>query len=210
VPDIALAVEAPGRADRPNGKLLKVFSPQVRDHVNVPGGNGRQAMVQGFEGVTGNPSGTAYKAFTSFPLAQYPVAGKTGTAQVDDYCAPYTTCAPGAVTWPAYKQDTSVFASFAPAADPRFVVDAVFEQSGYGASVAAPAVAQEYTSLLGLNQPAQQGSCTTPSSSTSTTTTLYGASTSTSTSTTSTTVAGAPCSSTPLSTTTFTNGGATG
>ena len=204
VPDIALAVEAPGRADRPNGKLLKVFRAQVKDHVNVPTGNGRQAMLQGFEGVTANQSGTAYNAFTSFPLAQYPVAGKTGTAQVDDYCAPYTTCAPGGVTWPSYKQDTSVFASFAPAADPRFVVDAVFEQSGYGASVAAPAVAEEYTSLFGLNQAAQQGSCAPPSS--STTTTPYGASTST----TSTTVAGSPCSSTTSSTTTYANGGAAG
>ena len=130
-----------------------------------------QAMLQGFEGVTGNSEPVLRTTpSSSFPLSQYPVAGKTGTAQVDDYCAPYTTCAPGAVTWPAYKQDTSVFASFAPATDPRFVVDAVFEQSGYGASVAAPAVAQEYTTLFGLNKPAQQGSCTSPSSSTSTTT----------------------------------------
>ena len=98
------------------------------------------------------------------------MAGKTGTAQVDDYCAPYTTCAPGAVPWPAYKQDTSVFASFAPATAPRFVVDAVFEQSGYGASVAAPAVAQEYTTLFGLNKPAQQG-CPAPGSTGSTTST---------------------------------------
>jgi penicillin-binding protein 2 len=96
-----------------------------------------------------------------------------------------------------------VFASFAPASDPRFVVDAVFEQSGYGASVAAPAAAEEYTSLFGLNQSAQQGSCAPPPSST---TTLYGASTST----TSTTVAGPPCSSTTSSTTTYANGGAAG
>ena len=29
-------------------------------------------MLQGFEGVTGNPSGTAYNAFTSFPLSPVP------------------------------------------------------------------------------------------------------------------------------------------
>jgi penicillin-binding protein 2 len=208
VPDIALAVEAPGRQDRPNGKLLKVYRPDGKNRVDVPTGPGREAMLQGFEGVTGNPSGTAYKAFTSFPLAQYPVAGKTGTAQVDDYCAPYTTCAPGAVMWPAYKQDTSVFTSFAPATDPRFVVDAVFEQSGYGASVAAPAVAQEYTALFGLNKPAQQGGCTSgPSTSTtSTTASTYGATSST----TSTTLTGGPCSSTGTSTTSTVTGGVTG
>jgi penicillin-binding protein 2 len=200
VPDIALAVEAPGRADRPNGKLLKVYRPQVKNHVDVPTGYNREAMVQGFEGVTGNQLGTAFNAFTSFPLAEYPVAGKTGTAQVDDYCAPYTTCAPGALAWPAYKQDTSVFASFAPATDPHYVVSAVFEQSGYGASVAAPAVEQEYTTLFGLNKPPQQGSCTSASSSTTSTTSttsVYGSTSSTTT----TTVAGGPCPSTTTSTT---------
>jgi penicillin-binding protein 2 len=207
VPDVALAVEAPGRADRPNGKIIKLFHPQVKSHVPLPTGYERQAMLQGFEGVTANPGGTAYGAFTGFPLSQYPVAAKTGTAQVDDYCAPYTTCAPGALHWPAYKQDTSVFSSFAPATAPRFVVDAVFEQSGYGASVAAPAVEQVYTSLFGLNKPAQQGSCASPgatTSSTSTTTSTYG-STSSTTSTTSSTA----CSTT-TTTTSATAGGATG
>ncbi len=187
-PDIALAVEAPGRADRPNGKLIKVYRPTVKNRVNVPSGYNREAMMQGFEGVTGSQSGTAYNAFLNFPLSQYPVAGKTGTAQVSDYCGPYTICAPGAIQWPAYKQDTSVFASFAPATDPHFAVDAVFEQSGYGASVAAPAVAQEYATLLGLNKPAQPGGCTSSSSSTSTTTAFGSTST-----TTSTTPAGGQC-----------------
>ena len=83
------------------------------------------------------------------------MAGKTGTAQVDSYC-PTARLRAGYLTWPAYKQDTSVFASFAPADDPRFAVDALFEQSGYGADVAAPAVEQEYLTLFGLNKPAHQ------------------------------------------------------
>ena len=123
------------------------------------------------------------------------MAGKTGTAQVDNYCAPYTACAPGSLPWPAYKQVTSVFTSFAPVTAPRFVVDAVFEQAGYGASVAAPAVEQEYTTLFGLNKPAQQGGCTAPGSTgstTSTTASSYGLARST----TSTTATGAPCPST--------------
>ncbi len=93
-----------------------------------------------------------------------------------------------------------MFASFAPATDPHYVVAAVFEQSGYGASVAAPAVEQEYTTLFGLNKPPQQGSCTSASSSTTSTTSttsVYGSTSST----TSTTVAGAPCPSTTTSTT---------
>ena len=206
VPDIALAVEAPGRADRPNGKITKLYRPQVKNRMDLPSGYERTAMLQGFEGVTSSPSGTAYGAFTSFPLSEYTVAGKTGTAQVDNYCAPYTTCAPGSLPWPAYKQVTSVFTSFAPVTTPRFVVDAVFEQAGYGASVAAPAVEQEYTTLFGLNKPPHQGGCPAPrptGSTTSTTASSYG-----STSSTTSTSAAATC---PTTTTTgHAGGGATG
>jgi penicillin-binding protein 2 len=83
-----------------------------------------------------------------------------------EFC-PYTDCGPNQVPWPEYKQDTSVFASFAPADSPRFAVDAVFEQSGYGAIVAAPAVAQLYKTLFGLNKPTVCG----PSDATTTTST---------------------------------------
>ncbi|HTW06053.1 MAG TPA: penicillin-binding transpeptidase domain-containing protein [Acidimicrobiales bacterium] len=166
VPQVALAIEAPGRGDRTSGKILKLYYPKVKNLVPMPSSYDRAAILEGLVGVTASTDGTAYGAFQNFPLAEYPVAGKTGTAQVDEYCAAGTTCAPGQVPWPAYKQDTSVFTSFAPADDPRFAVDAVFEQSGYGADVAAPAVEQEYTTLFGLNKPARGGSC--PSSSTTT------------------------------------------
>jgi penicillin-binding protein 2 len=154
VPQIALAVEAPGTGNRANGKILVRFFPQVKNHVTMPSAYEQSAILQGLEGVVSEPLGTAYAAFQDFPLSEYPVAGKTGTAQVSgEFCPAYTTCAANQVPWPEYKQDTSVFASFAPADSARFVVDAVFEQSGYGAAVAAPAVAQVYKTLFGLNKP---------------------------------------------------------
>ena len=64
-----------------------------------------------------------------------------------------------------------MFASFAPADDPRFAVDAVFEQSGYGADVAAPAVEQEYKTLFGLNKPAPKARAGTTTTGTGTATT---------------------------------------
>ena len=154
VPQMALAVEAPGTGNRANGKILVRFFPQVKNRVPMPSAYDQAAILQGLEGVVSEPLGTAYAAFQNFPLAEYPVAGKTGTAQVSgEFCPAYTVCGPNQVPWPEYKQDTSVFASFAPADSPRFVVDAVFEQSGYGADVAAPAVAQVYKTLFGLNKP---------------------------------------------------------
>jgi penicillin-binding protein 2 len=93
----------------------------------------RAAMLQGFLGVVNNPSGTAYGDFANTPLANMDIAGKTGTAQVNPP-----------------RQDTSVFTSFAPAAAPRFVVDAFVEEAGYGASVAAPVVREIYDGLFNL------------------------------------------------------------
>ena len=65
--------------------------------------------------------GTARGAFAGFPLAQWPVAGKTGTAEAFD------------------KQDTSWFVSYAPTTRPRYAVAVVVSQGGTGAEAAAPA-----------------------------------------------------------------------
>ena len=52
------------------------------------------------------------------------MAGKTGTAQIEG------------------KNATSVFASFAPCSNPKYVVVVMLPDSGYGADAAAPAVRQ--------------------------------------------------------------------
>jgi penicillin-binding protein 2 len=144
-PQIALQVDAPGSGDKPSGQVIKTFGSQVAGHVNIPD---RSNLVQGFEDVVENPSGTANGAFAGFPTSQYPIAGKTGTAQV-------SALQPGMAGYNVntYKQDTSVFTSFGPANNPRFVVDGFFEQSGYGASVAAPAVRQVYNTLFDIPAP---------------------------------------------------------
>jgi penicillin-binding protein 2 len=76
--------------------------------------------------------GTAAGAFSGFPLNKVCVAGKTGTAQLFG------------------KNATSVFASFAPCNDPKYVVVVMVPDSGYGADVAAPAVRQIWDGIYGL------------------------------------------------------------
>jgi penicillin-binding protein 2 len=73
--------------------------------------------------------GTASSAFAGLPLH---VAGKTGTAEV------------------AGKQDTSWFASYAPADDPALVVIGMVSQGGTGGTVAAPMVREVYEGIYGL------------------------------------------------------------
>ncbi len=109
--------------DPTTGKVLRTSTPKVRGRVTIDP-YARAQMLAGFEGVTANSHGTASAAFAGFPLAQIPVAGKTGTAQV-----------PG-------KGPTSLFASFFPADNPQYVVLAVVEEGGHGAETAAPIVRQ--------------------------------------------------------------------
>lgn len=119
-------------AETPDGHVVKSFSSKVARSVNLQP-DWRAAMLTGFRGAVNNPKGTAYGDFAGTPLAKMDIAGKTGTAQVN-----------------APRQSTSVFTSFAPAANPQYVVDAFVEEAGYGASVAAPVVREIYDQLFNI------------------------------------------------------------
>ncbi len=82
----------------------------------------RAAMLAGFTGAISDEKGTAHQAFQGFPLDLVPVAGKTGTAQVQG------------------KGDTSLFVGMfgGTVAQPRYVVAVVVEQGGFGSQTAAP------------------------------------------------------------------------
>lgn len=112
------------RVQTRSGKVVRGFHPVVKGHSTPLTAADRAAMIQGYDGVTHNSTGTAYPVFHGTPVSRFDIAGKTGTAQV--------AASPG--------QDTSVFMGFAPAQSANFIVDAFMEKSGYGESVAAPVV----------------------------------------------------------------------
>ncbi len=126
-----MAPQIASRITDQSGKLVQQLTSLAKGRLDLQP-QWRDAMLAGFVGAVSDGSGTAHAAFSGFPLSQYPIAGKTGTAQV------------------AGKQPTSVFASFAPANNPQFVVDALLEQSGYGADAAAPVVRRIYDGLFNL------------------------------------------------------------
>ncbi len=127
VPQLVLQVRAP------DGKVVRRFSPRVAGHAASLTPAERDAMIQGYLGVTHNPAGTAYPVYIGTALdTRFHIAGKTGTAQVANH--------PG--------QDTSVFVGFAPAYGTRYVVDSFMEESGYGESVAAPVVRRIFDQLF--------------------------------------------------------------
>ncbi|XVQ09174.1 penicillin-binding protein 2 [Spirillospora sp. CA-255316] len=124
VPRVGLAVV------RPDGTVARRIDPPPAPKLPVDS-KVLSYMRKALADVTKN--GTAAGAFQGFDLKKVHVAGKTGTAEV----------------WG--KNDTSWFASFAPADKPRYAVVAMVSQGGTGASTAGPAVRQIYEAMYGLN-----------------------------------------------------------
>ena len=111
---------------------VREVGPRVARRVDIPASI-RQPMLAGFIGAVADPDGTAYPAFKGFPHAAFPVAGKTGTAEV------------------VGSQDTAVFSAFGPVTDPRYVVTVVMEQSGFGAAAAAPVARRVLDGVAGVS-----------------------------------------------------------
>jgi penicillin-binding protein 2 len=111
------------------GKVVQQINPPVIRH--LPVSSYTLAYIRNaLAGVV--TQGTAASAFGGFPLNQVCVGGKTGTAQLFG------------------KNATSVFASFAPCGNPKYVVLVMVPDSGYGADVAAPAVRAIWDDIYGL------------------------------------------------------------
>jgi penicillin-binding protein 2 len=113
----------------PSGAVVHKIRPPVAGHLPVSQSTLDYIKSALVDVVT---SGTAAGAFAGFPLSKVPVAAKTGTAEV------------------AGGQATSVFASFAPADHPKYVVAVMVPKSGEGADVSAPCARQIYDGIFGL------------------------------------------------------------
>jgi penicillin-binding protein 2 len=113
-----------------SGTVTQQMTPEALRQIAFDPGT-RSVMMAGFEGVVDDDDGTAYGAFRGFPLDAVPVAGKTGTAQVQD------------------KADTSWFVGYLPAHAPEYVVAAVVEEGGRGSQVAAPIVRRVIEAMTG-------------------------------------------------------------
>ena len=94
----------------------------------------RQPILEGLRGVVSQEEGTAFYAFAGFPNNIFPVAGKTGTAQV------------------AKKHDTALFAAFAPADNPQYAIAVVMEEAGFGGTAAAPVARRIFQGIVAQSQ----------------------------------------------------------
>jgi len=114
--------------DARTGKLLRLVKPRLAKTGIAP-----TLITPVNAALTGVPKeGTAAAAFGGFPLDRFPIAGKTGTAELPP------------------KSPFAWFASFAPANDPRYVVVVMVEEGGFGGQTSAPIARAIYERLFGV------------------------------------------------------------
>lgn len=116
---------AVGMVDPISGELVNEIRPRLTARIYLPS-DLQAPILDGMRGATtlrtDERIGTAEKAFNGFPHEQWPVAGKTGTAEV------------------LGKADSAVFVGFGPLPQPRYLVTVLLEESGFGGEAAAPVV----------------------------------------------------------------------
>lgn len=104
-----------------NYELVRQIDPTVKANVTMDPAH-YQKLWSGFLGVTQNAAGTAAAPWNASPTA-WPMAGKTGTAQVNK------------------KADTALFVGWGPAQPgvaPQYTISVVIPEAGFGGTVAAP------------------------------------------------------------------------
>ncbi|MCY3786347.1 MAG: penicillin-binding protein 2 [bacterium] len=120
LPNIAVAM-----IDPISGAAVNEIGPRESSRIYAPP-DVLAPILDGMRGATtlraGERAGTAYSAFQNFPHDQWPVAGKTGTAEV------------------VGRADSALFVGFGPLPEPRYVVAALLEEAGFGGEAAAPVV----------------------------------------------------------------------
>ena len=145
-PNVVQSVQPPTEDEEP-----VEFGPRVQREADIPA-TIAQEITDGLVGVTmlpklneGQPPGTGWDAFNdpaeggvSFDLINWPVAGKTGTAEV------------------LGRADNSMFVGYGPSGsarfstsinEPEYVIAVVLEEAGFGSKHAAPMVARLFKSL---------------------------------------------------------------
>jgi penicillin-binding protein 2 len=97
-------------------------------------------IQEGLELVIDGPDGTAAGAFSGFPLDEYPIAGKTGTAELE-----------------GGDLNHAWFVAYGPTPDPQYVVSVFVERAGHGGETAAPIAREIFEGMFGLDKETDVG-----------------------------------------------------
>ncbi|MGH2808736.1 MAG: penicillin-binding protein 2 [Actinomycetota bacterium] len=132
-PRLAQAVAHPDKNDAE--QPIRAFEPREVAHLPLDELE-LSTIQQGMEDVVAGGGGTARSAFSGFPLTAIPIAGKTGTSELDEET----------------ELQDAWFVSYAPANDPQYVVVVHLEKSGHGGESAAPVAREIYEGIFGVDE----------------------------------------------------------
>jgi len=116
-------------------QVLREFEPEVVRRLPLDAAE-LEVIQQGLVEVVSGDQGTANSAFAGFPTGQFPIAGKTGTAQIGE----------------SAELNRAWFIAYGPAQEPRYVVSVYLDRAGHGGESAAPVARQIFEGLFGIDR----------------------------------------------------------
>ena len=120
------------------GRQIQQIEPPTARRVNVPAGE-RQAILDGLARAAQQEGGTSADVFAEWPHDQYPVFGKTGTAQRPP------------------KADQSWYVAYVPHETKPVVIAVTVEEGGFGAETAAPITRLMLSQWFGVEKKVVKG-----------------------------------------------------
>jgi len=129
-PRIAIRVLTAGGDPADPSSVERSIDPVVTRTFDLPPSIA-DPIERGLAGVTIDRRGTATGVFEGWNSDAWPLASKTGTAEVNG------------------KADSSLYVAYGPIGDPQYVVFAILEESGFGSQAAAPVVRRVLEPLAG-------------------------------------------------------------
>lgn len=129
-PRVAARILRPGAPLDDPAATVRAIEPVVRRAIDLPP-EVHSPIERGLAGVTTDPRGTATPAFRGWDHDAWPLASKTGTAEVRG------------------KADSALYVAYGPVGAPEYVIFAILEEAGFGGEVAAPVVRRILAPLAG-------------------------------------------------------------
>lgn len=92
---------------------------------------------EGLQDVISGDQGTAVSAFSGFPLDRFPIAGKTGSAQIGESEA---------------DRNDAWFVSYGPVDSPQYVIAVLVQDAGHGGTSAGPVARQIWEAIFNIDK----------------------------------------------------------
>lgn len=96
-----------------------------------------EVIREGLEDVVTGGNGTAVSTFAGFPLDRFPIAGKTGTAQIGESEA---------------DRNDAWFVSYGPVGSPQYVISVLVQDAGHGGTSAGPIARQIWEAIFDVDK----------------------------------------------------------